>query len=111
MHRSKYLRIFFALFLVVTSLGFWSVTPLSHVKHAHADMPIQHIVFIMKENRTFDSYFGLFTGGDGTTTGKVKTASEIQTIPLNPLPDVAANFCHDWSCAHKDYDYGQMDAF
>ena len=28
---------------------------------------IQHIVFIIKENRSFDEYFGLFPGVDGAT--------------------------------------------
>lgn len=30
--------------------------------------PITHIVFIIKENRTFDSMFGRFPGADGTST-------------------------------------------
>ena len=30
---------------------------------------IQHIVFIVKENRSFDIYFGTFPGADGATTG------------------------------------------
>lgn len=30
---------------------------------------IQHIVFIVKENRTFDNYFGTYPGANGATTG------------------------------------------
>ena len=29
---------------------------------------IQHIVFIIKENRSFDMYFGAFPGADGVTS-------------------------------------------
>lgn len=34
--------------------------------------PIKHIVFILKENRSFDSYFGTFPGANGSTTGVVR---------------------------------------
>lgn len=78
---------------------------------AHADSAIQHIIFILKENRTFDNYFGLFPGVDGTTTGKIKVNKIVQTIPLNSLTDSIANFNHEWGGAHTDYDKGKMDAF
>ena len=35
-----------------------------------AQQKIKHIVFLIKENRTFDSLFGLFPGADGATSGK-----------------------------------------
>ena len=31
-------------------------------------MPIKHVVVIVKENHTFDNYFGSFPGAEGTTT-------------------------------------------
>src|SRR5690348_8589622 len=31
-------------------------------------IPIKHVVFIVKENRTFDNLFGRYPGADGTTT-------------------------------------------
>src|SRR5207244_975057 len=31
--------------------------------------PILHVVLIMKENRSFDHYFGKFPGANGATTG------------------------------------------
>src|SRR5947208_2066295 len=92
--------------LFIVSLVVGDGLPLRLPSLSHADMPLQHIVFVMKENRTFDAYFGLFPGADGTTSGQVKTSSGVQTISLNSLPDVAANFCHEWGCAHKDYDHG-----
>src|SRR5262249_39146810 len=33
-----------------------------------AGIPIRHIVVIVKENHTFDNYFGTFPGAEGTTT-------------------------------------------
>ena len=37
---------------------------------AAAQDKIKHIVFVIKENRTFDNYFGQFPGADGATEGK-----------------------------------------
>ena len=31
--------------------------------------PIKHVVFVIKENRTFDNMFGLFPGANGVTVG------------------------------------------
>src|SRR5438128_1423661 len=45
---------------------------------------IQHIVFIVKENRSFDNYFGTFPGADGATTGVISTGEE---IALGQTPD------------------------
>lgn len=41
---------------------------------------IQHTVFLINENHTFDNYFGTFPGADGTTTGLLSTG---QWIPLS----------------------------
>src|SRR5882762_3291582 len=72
---------------------------------------IQHIIFIMKENHTFDSYFGTFPniGMYGTMTGKIKGMAN--PIALRPAPDNPDNFKHDWNAAHTDYDGGKMDQF
>src|SRR5439155_4216407 len=34
--------------------------------------PIKHVIFIVKENRSFDQYFGLFPGANGTTVGMTR---------------------------------------
>jgi len=69
---------------------------------------IQHVVFIIKENRTFDNYFGTFSGADGATTGKISTG---QVITLGHTPDKTTDLCHDWSCAVTAMDGGKMDRF
>ncbi len=38
--------------------------------------PIQHVIIIMQENRSFDSYFGTYPGADGLPLGTC--------VPLNP---------------------------
>src|SRR5438105_11753529 len=52
-------------------------------------IPLKHIVFIVKENRTFDNYFGKYPGADGTTVGKgLNHQGQTITIPLHAAPDV-----------------------
>jgi phospholipase C len=46
---------------------------------------IKHVVFIIKENRTFDHYFGKYPGADGAIRGEISTG---ETVPLTPAPDV-----------------------
>jgi len=77
----------------------------------HVTTPIQHIVYILKENHTFDSYFGLFPGVNGTTTGLIKVNGQQQNIPLNTLPDNPPDYCHLFDCAMNAYDNGAMDYF
>jgi phospholipase C len=70
---------------------------------------IQHIVFIIKENHTFDNYFATFPGVDGATRGLTSTG---QVVPLARMPDVyRAGLCNGWSCAIIAMDGGKMDKF
>jgi phospholipase C len=41
------------------------------------------VIFIVKENRTFDHYFGKYPGADGTTVRKLLNGT---TVPLTPPP-------------------------
>src|SRR5438874_2408069 len=94
------------LLLVLLSVFFIGFPPsaMRQVAHTYARGRIQHIIFILKENRTFDSMFGLFPGANGTTTGVVKVNGRDKTIPLNPAPDQPHDFCHEWKCAHTASD-------
>ncbi|HEX4841381.1 MAG TPA: alkaline phosphatase family protein, partial [bacterium] len=70
---------------------------------------IQHIVFIVKENRTFDNYFGTFPGADGATSGRISTG---QVIPLRRTPDrTKHDIDHSWRGAVLAIDGGKMDKF
>jgi phospholipase C len=70
---------------------------------------IQHIVFIIKENRTFDTYFGTFPGADGATSGIISSG---QRIPLRHAPDrMPRDIGHDWEDARRAIDDGRMDRF
>ena len=70
---------------------------------------IQHIVFVIKENRTFDNYFGTFPGADGATTGRISTG---QSLPLGHTPDrTPRDLGHRRGAAVMAIDGGKMDAF
>jgi phospholipase C len=70
---------------------------------------IQHIVFIVKENRSFDQYFGTFPGALGATQGAISTG---QMVPLGHTPDmVPRDPGHDFVDAHAGVDGGKMDGF
>lgn len=70
---------------------------------------LQHIVFIVKENRSFDNYFGTFPGANGATTATISTG---QVVPLGHTPDVTPrDIGHDWTSAHTAIDNGKMDKF
>jgi len=72
-------------------------------------MKIQHIVFIIKENHSFDNYFGRFPGADGAVTGRLSNG---QLVPLGVSPDqVAPDISHSSDAAYLAYDGGKMDRF
>src|SRR5262245_17315246 len=70
---------------------------------------IQHIVFIVKENRSFDTYFGTFPGADGVTAGIISTG---ERFPLRRGPDrMPHDIGHDWEDARRAMHDGRMDRF
>jgi len=70
---------------------------------------IQHVVFMVKENRTFDNYFGTYPGADGATSGLTSTGL---TVALTPASySTPRDLCHYRTCAEADVDGGKMDGF
>ena len=72
-----------------------------------AQNPIQHIVFIVKENHSFDNIFGTFPGANGATTGFCGSTR----VPLGHSALGPPNLAHDWNPAHIAIDNGKMDGF
>jgi phospholipase C len=69
--------------------------------------PIQHVVFIVKENRSFDHYFGTYPGADGATTG---VTHDGKTVPLRDAPDIEPiDLPHSFTEGLVDIDGGKMD--
>ena len=105
---------------LLTGVGllFWLASSLTACGSATSSLPgtarpdltaIQHTVFIINENHTFDNYFGTFPGADGSTTGMV---SDGQVVPLTQMSDLYANdLCTGWDCTLLAIDEGKMDKF
>jgi phospholipase C len=71
-------------------------------------IPIKHVVVIVKENHTFDNYFGSFPGAEGTTTAVTSNG----VIPVPEAPDkTPRDMCHEHACALSDWDNGKMDGW
>ena len=87
-----------------------NAVPTAHATGLPDMSAIQHIVFIVKENRTFDNYFGTYPGANGATSGTISTG---QVIPLGHQPDLSAPYDinHGWGAAQVGIDGGKMDHF
>lgn len=78
-------------------------------------IPINHFIYVIQENRTFDNYFGTFPGANGIPPG-----TKLPYRPGGP-PEVAPfhlhsftipqDLSHSWQAAKTAYDNGKMDGF
>lgn len=72
--------------------------------------PIKHVVFIMKENRTFDNMFGAFPGANGASTGLL----DGRTVSLRDhcfSQSLGQDIKHDYPSALAHINDGKMDGF
>jgi phospholipase C len=109
-----------ALLAISLAAGYRSLTPsagAASVREAEnqacapgtACSPIQHIIFMDKENRSFDSMFGTYPGANGATTYVDATGA---THPLNHQPDhLLRDISHQPDAAKLALDGGKMDLF
>ncbi len=74
---------------------------------------IRHVVIIMQENRSFDSYFGTYPGADGIPHG-VCVPDPINggcVAPFHDAADLNYGGPHGQANAAADVDGGRMDGF
>ncbi len=74
---------------------------------------IRHIVMIVQENRSFDSYFGTYPGADGIPKGACLTAPGYKTCqrPYHDRRDRNGGGPHDQFAAAADINRGKMNGF
>jgi phospholipase C len=78
--------------------------------------PIAHVVMIVQENRSFDNFFALFPGADGTTRGKEKVlkngkyVDQYVTLQQHSLI-MGSDIQHCHASFKTSYDRGGMDGF
>ncbi len=74
-----------------------------------AKLPVKNVVFFVKENRTFDVYFGKFPGANGADAG---VTCDGGTVPLQRLLDRSSpDISHAWDAALLAYNDGGMNCF
>jgi phospholipase C len=74
--------------------------------------PIQHVVVLVQENRTFNDLFATFPGTSGTTTGKEFLDGRTQQIALAKVRLESPNTLRHTYPAYKTaYRDGNMDGF
>jgi phospholipase C len=76
--------------------------------------PLRHVVVIVKENHTFDNYFGSFPGADGTLKpdGTNVCTTPNGSGPCAQAPDAPTHdLCHGHACALVDWDEGKLDGW
>ncbi len=74
---------------------------------------IEHFIFVMQENRSFDHYFGNYPNAEGRPSGVcIADPSGGPCIqPFHDTNDVNRGGPHNWSNAQADINQGAMDGF
>jgi len=93
----------------------WPQTPLSPMARQKTTTPIQHLIFIIQENRSFDHYFGTYPGADGIPSPlpclpELYQPSQCISPYLNHL-DINYGNAHGHSWQAISIDGGKMDGF
>jgi phospholipase C len=71
--------------------------------------PIEHVVIVIQENRSFDNLFHGYPGADTASVGKNSLGA---TIPLQSTPfEAPFDIVHNFANFRKAYDNGKMDGF
>lgn len=76
------------------------------------DIPIDHFIIIMQENRSFDHYYGMMEGIDGLPEGASNPDADGTPVPAFH----ATEYCiddvnHGWNGSHRQYHDGANDGF
>ncbi|MGI8663411.1 MAG: phospholipase C [Acidimicrobiales bacterium] len=77
-----------------------------------ASSPIDHVVILCQENRSFDHYFGGFPEADGFPTGIALPDGKGGTVaPFRITDACSADPDHSWEGTHAKLHDGAMDGF
>ena len=102
---------------IAPNAGVVRPAPLQAGAH-HGIHRIRHVVVIMQENRSFDSYFGTFPGADGIPTNDGQFSVCLPDprgggcqYPYHEARQVNAGAQHNADSAQADMNGGRMDGF
>jgi phospholipase C len=113
--------------LLLASCGGATAQKAASIKPAGSDLgAVEHVVFLMHENRSFDHYFGTYKGVRGFDDARAhKEGLFAQAWPGGAAPtllpfhldtatsDAECTFdlSHQWDAQHQCWNNGKMDAF
>ena len=117
--------------LLLAACGGTTASRAASVAPAGSDVgAIEHVVFLMQENRSFDHYFGTFPGVRGFNdhpSGDVGSFSQAwpANVSVSPagrllpfrldtartLAECTFDLSHAWTAQHQCWNHGKMDAF
>lgn len=90
-------------------IGGVALTPIPTATAVPSGNPIQHVVFLVRENRSYDEMFGRFRGSDGVTRGRLSNG---RMVPLGYSPDhLLLDIGHSGGAAVTADDNGRMNGF
>ena len=110
-----------SLFLVAALVAASIILPLAYAQQIRsinnpATNPINHIVVIMQENRSFDNYFGTYPGANGIPKGTcVPLSLDNPSVgcvkPFLSTDVISGDLPHGYQSSVIGYDNGKMDGF
>ncbi|HZZ01032.1 MAG TPA: alkaline phosphatase family protein, partial [Candidatus Baltobacteraceae bacterium] len=71
--------------------------------------PIQHVVILIQENRSFDNFFSTFPGADGAKQGRLHNGTSVPLTKHYLLG--SSDVPHSYYSYLTDYDHRKMDGF
>ena len=78
-------------------------------RHPGSSSPIQHVVIVVQENRSFDDLFAHFPGANGATKGKMSNGKTVKLKAHSLIMSTDIQHCH--KAFETAYDGGKMDGF
>ena len=76
------------------------------------EIPIDHFVLLMQENRSFDHYFGTMPGVEGFPDSYSNPNAAGQPVkPYHESQLCIEDVAHSWNASHLQYDEGKNDGF
>jgi phospholipase C len=80
-----------------------------------AGIPIEHFIFIIQENHSFDNYFGTYPGANGFPPGTLLAdypgGPLLHAPKLETRTHISNDLPHGWLCYRVAWDNGAMDGF
>ncbi|HMH11232.1 MAG TPA: alkaline phosphatase family protein, partial [Candidatus Nitrosopolaris rasttigaisensis] len=111
----------FSLFLIAALVAASIILPLAYAQQIRsinnpATNPINHIVVIMQENRSFDNYFGTYPGASGIPRGTCMPLSPDHpnvgcVKPFLSTNVISGDLPHGYQSSVIAHDNGKMDGF